>query len=76
MKGLILVLCIVFLIGCEVPERTHDLQVGDVVQLKSGGPLMTITYLWKGNTVSTAWHGYKMKIKKSSFITKLLKEVE
>ena len=76
MKVLILILCIALLIGCESPERTHNFKIGDVVQLKSGGPLMTITYLWEGNTVSTAWHGYKMKIKKSSFKAELLNEVE
>jgi uncharacterized protein YodC (DUF2158 family) len=35
----------------------QSFQIGDVVRLKSGGPLMTVTYLTDQNKVQCHWFG-------------------
>lgn len=45
-----------------------EFQVGDTVQLKSGGPKMTITYICLGNEVETMWFGEVFqKVEKGRF---------
>ena len=55
---------------------------GDVVQLKSGGPIMTVTYV-KGDTVAVSWFncyddGFhnNSEIRDTQLIHKALKEVK
>lgn len=40
-----------------------ELQIGDVVVLKSGGPRMTVTRFWADSTaVDCVWHGYNTEM--------------
>lgn len=57
------------------PERNKNLVVGETVQLKSGGPLMTIENVASASQVACAWF-YENEILKSSFHGDSLKRAE
>ncbi|WP_199728308.1 YodC family protein [Achromobacter sp. K91] len=50
-------------------------QQGDVVQLKSGGPLMTVTSI-SGNDVSCTWFDEKNKVNTRSFPAAILEKYD
>jgi uncharacterized protein YodC (DUF2158 family) len=49
-----------------------QLQVGDVVQLKSGGPWMTVITRFVSGVVNCTWHGVNGKFANANFYPDML----
>ena len=55
--------------------KTPKFAIGDVVQLKSGGPLMTVTKVFK-NEVNTTWFPSDVQNVEGGFIIATIKLAE
>lgn len=56
-------------------EKCEDFKVGDVVQLKSGGPRMTVSnnHILDNESVWTSWFSVDNEVKSSLFLKSILK---
>lgn len=61
---------------CDPVWTMDNLQVGDVVQLKSGGPAMTIQQVHSDRSVFCQWFDKEGALKQGSFQPQQLQKVE
>lgn len=54
-------------------EKCKDFKVGDVVQLKSGGPRMTVSFDAGKGTVHVIWFDNDEKVQGEEFLKSILK---